>query len=84
MLEHEVTDEEIERGLRISVRLITFYGDAYRPIFEKLEQELEARKTRRKKLGEYLPCPNINDGDAVRLIYIPLGISAQNSEGLPR
>ena len=46
---------QIETGLKILARLIAAYGDAYWPLFERLEKEFEHEKTRQNRLERYLP-----------------------------
>lgn len=50
----QVTEQEIENGLSSLARLIDRYGDAYWPVFERLERELGIRKQRRKRLAVHL------------------------------
>ena len=50
----QVTEREIENGLSSLARLIDRYGDAYWPVFERLERELGIRKERRKRLSVHL------------------------------
>lgn len=50
----QVTEQEIEIGLGSVARLIDRYGDAYWPIFERLERELSIRKERRARLSKHL------------------------------
>lgn len=49
-----VTEQEIETSLSILARLIDRYGDAYWPIFERLERELTTRQERRTRLSVHL------------------------------
>lgn len=50
----QVTEQEIENGLSSLARLIDRYGDAYWPVFERLERELGIRKQRRRRLAVHL------------------------------
>jgi len=50
----QVTEHEIETSLSSLARLIDRYGDAYWPVFERLEQELAKRKERRQRLSAHL------------------------------
>lgn len=50
----QVTEQEIETSLSSLARLIDRYGDAYWPVFERLERELGVRKERRKRLSVHL------------------------------
>lgn len=45
-----VSQQDIEVALRSVAQLIEAYGDKYWPIFERLEQELEARQSRAERL----------------------------------
>ena len=47
-----ITEEEIEDGLAVVARLIDCHGDAYWPIFGRLERELECRRSRRRDMAE--------------------------------
>lgn len=53
----QVTEQEIEIGLVSLARLIDRYGDAYWPLFERLERELNMRKERRARLSKHLNRP---------------------------
>jgi hypothetical protein len=48
------SDEDIERAMGFVAWIIELYGDEYWPIFERLEDELRARKERQSKLQAYL------------------------------
>lgn len=48
------TDQDIERSIRTVASLIDRFGDAYWPILERLEQELESRRSREARLRSYL------------------------------
>jgi hypothetical protein len=50
-----VSDAEIEKAIRSVARLIHRYGDAYWPVFERLEAELKERNSRKDRLNAYLP-----------------------------
>ncbi len=50
-----VSDAELEKALRSVARLIDRYGDAYWPLFERLEAELKERNSRKDRLSAYLP-----------------------------
>lgn len=45
-----ISEEEIEDGLNVVARLIDRYGDVYWPVFERLEKELQDRKSRSSRL----------------------------------
>lgn len=49
----QVTEQEIENSLSSLARLIDRYGDAYWPVFERLERELRVRKERRERLSAH-------------------------------
>lgn len=46
----DVSEQEIEDALASAARIIDRYGDAYWPIFERLERELENRRSRAARL----------------------------------
>lgn len=50
----QVTEQEIESSLSSVARLIERYGDAYWPVFERLERELDIRKSRQRRLKVHL------------------------------
>lgn len=50
----KITEEEIEDGLNVVARLIDRYGDAYWPVFERLERELEERRSKAAKVKDRL------------------------------
>jgi len=45
-----IKEEELENGLDIAARYINAYGEKYWPIFERLEKDLETRKSRRLRI----------------------------------
>lgn len=45
-----ISEEEIEDGLNVVARLIDRYGDVYWPVFERLEKELQDRKSRSSRI----------------------------------
>ncbi|WP_339797961.1 hypothetical protein [uncultured Hyphomonas sp.] len=47
------SEEDIERAMGTVAWIIDLYGDAYWPIFERLEDELRTRQTRHAKLRKY-------------------------------
>ena len=49
-----VSDRQLEDALKIAARVIDLYGDAYWPIFDRLERELNLRRNRRARLNSYL------------------------------
>lgn len=48
------TDQDLERAMATVARVIELYGDAYWPIFERLEHELETRREKSSKLAIHL------------------------------
>ena len=50
---HTVAD--LEEALGIIAEAIELYGEAYWPLFDRLESELEARRRREKRLRQHLP-----------------------------
>ena len=50
----QVTEQEIESSLSSVARLIDRYGDAYWPVFERLERELSLRKDRQRRVIAHL------------------------------
>lgn len=70
----KTTDRDIEVALRTVARIIERYGDAYWPIFERLENELYARRSRAARLASYRAKPSsmrsLEEGD-VRFSAIP-------------
>lgn len=51
------SDSDIESAIRTVASLIDRFGDAYWPILERLERELDARKSRAARLQKYLKAP---------------------------
>lgn len=49
------SDAELEKAIRSIARLIDRYGDAYWPLFERLEAELKERNSRKDRVTAYLP-----------------------------
>lgn len=62
-----ISEEEIEDGLNVVARLIDRYGDVYWPVFERLEKELQDRKSRSSRLEARLspPRPSCKGGDLI-------------------
>lgn len=52
-----ISEKDLENLLTSLARIIDRYGDAYWPIFERLEQELEQRQTRRSRITARLKNP---------------------------
>ena len=53
-LNQQVSDNEIEAALHSVAQLVNVYGDKYWPIFERLEKELDKRRTKSKRLTKAL------------------------------
>ena len=53
-LKQNVSDKEIEAALHSVAQLVNVYGDKYWPIFERLEVELEIRRSKSKRLNQVL------------------------------
>jgi len=49
-----VSAQRLENAIRIVARLIEMSGDAYWPIFERLEAEQAALASRQERLARYL------------------------------
>lgn len=50
----QYSDDDIERAMATVARVIELYGDAYWPILERLEAELEGRRTKAARLTRHL------------------------------
>ena len=46
-----ISDQDIEAALRSVAQLVNAYGDKYWPIFERLESELDKRRSKSKRLA---------------------------------
>ena len=57
-LQHSVSKQEIEAALHSVAQLVNVYGDKYWPIFERLEKELEVRRSKSIRLTQALQEPN--------------------------
>ena len=55
------TNSDIEQAIRTVASLIDRFGDAYWPILERLERELDARKSRAARLRKYLDTPTLEN-----------------------
>lgn len=51
---HHYSDDDIERAMATVARVIELYGDAYWPILERLEAELDARRVKTSRLRKHL------------------------------
>lgn len=49
-----ISDQEIEDGLELIAELIDRYGDVYWPLFDRLERELEERRSKAARLQKRL------------------------------
>ena len=57
----------IENALKILAQIIETYGDAYWPLFERLEKELDARRSRDDRLRKFLPTtPTLNPRQEIK------------------
>ncbi len=52
--QNQVSDNDIEKALHSVAQLVENYGDKYWPIFERLEQELDNRHSKTKRLTRAL------------------------------
>ena len=50
----QYSDDDIERAMATVARVIELYGDAYWPILERLEAELEERRAKSVRLTKHL------------------------------
>ena len=50
----QYSDDDIERAMATVARVIELYGDAYWPILERLEAELEERRAKSARLNRHL------------------------------
>ena len=48
-----VTLHALYRGMEMAVALIDQYGDAFWPVFERLEAEINERESRTERLGRF-------------------------------
>jgi len=53
-----VSRTDIEEGLRLLASLIDLYGDAYWPLFDRLESELATLNSRTERLATFLDAPH--------------------------
>lgn len=53
-LKQQVSDKDIETALHSVAQLVHVYGDKYWPIFERLEEEIEKRRSMSKRLIQVL------------------------------
>ena len=53
-LKQYVSDKEIEVALHSVAQLVNVYGEKYWPIFDRLEEELDKRRSKSKRLAEAL------------------------------
>ena len=53
-LKQHVSDKEIEVALHSVAQLVNVYGEKYWPIFERLESELDNRRSKSKRLAHAL------------------------------
>lgn len=50
----EHSDEDIQRAMATVARVIELYGEAYWPILDRLERELEMRRAKAARLSRHL------------------------------
>jgi hypothetical protein len=69
------SEADIERAIRTVASLIDRFGDAYWPILERLEQELELRRSRVARLQRYLrtstSIPDVQSMSDTQLTTLP-------------
>ena len=51
---NKVSESELEAALQSVAQLVNSYGDKYWPIFERLENELDDRRSKSKRLTDAL------------------------------
>ena len=71
-----VSDTGLENALRSMARIIERYGDVYWPIFERLEAELTARRTRAARLAAYRQ--SRESGPALKALPMPHSTARHN------
>lgn len=49
-MEKNICDEELKAAFEMSAKIVALHGEAYLPIFERLEREYEARLESKKAL----------------------------------
>lgn len=49
-----VTDAELERTIQRVARIVELYGDAYWPVFERLEAEWKRRRSKEIRLKRFV------------------------------
>jgi len=54
IVNNKVSERELEAALHSVAQLVHSYGDKYWPIFERLENELDDRRSRSKRLTNAL------------------------------
>ena len=54
-----LSDADLENALRSLARIIDRYGEAYWPLFDRLETELDARRSRSARLAAYRIQPHL-------------------------
>jgi hypothetical protein len=50
----QYTDSDLETALQVVASVIQRFGNAYWPVFDRLEKELEFRRSRNSRLTSYL------------------------------
>ena len=51
---NKISERELEAALQSVAQLVNSYGDKYWPIFERLENELDYRRSKSKRLTNAL------------------------------
>ncbi|MBL4870003.1 MAG: hypothetical protein JKX72_03510 [Robiginitomaculum sp.] len=59
-----ITESELEAGLSTVAKLINAYGEKYRPVFERLEMELETKQSRFRRVESRLSIKHIESNSA--------------------
>jgi len=54
VVNHKISERELEAALQSVAQLVNSYGDKYWPIFERLENELDYRRSKSKRLNNAL------------------------------
>ena len=73
-----ITDAEIETGLMSAAHLIEEFGEAYWPVFERLERELNERRSRSKRVKMLLRQQKTSQGLSKRFDTQTIGTHASD------
>lgn len=82
MSSSQYTEADFERAMRFIAWLIELYGDAYWPVFDWLEEELDLRRKRTAKLKQYAMAQN-SAGRAKTVSPIPKCADSVLGCGIP-